>query len=529
MNEAIDFNEAREAKRLNIEENIGRWTVELGSLAIDKCEIGINDPVTHLCDLIKNNEVAMPRIREDFETSISEKSNHKNAYILNKLLFNHKDGDFRSDNDDVSMESMTRNNLDTMKGKLLGKPNYFMEIARAKAEIEEVNKLNEWFKDAPVGSNLVFESLPISKNEEYAFTRIYNKLSNDTIEGGFFSLQNPSVDQFNDLRKEFQADTNSENEIDLLLNCYQINDTRIDNTDDAINVYVGIYDQLLSEKNNKSYSFGIETDGNKTHNALDRVKRLPGQTDIYVDTLMLIKDSNGIVTPELIEINKKFEIDHKLQIGQKLTTSIIRKQLDSVITGVASTIDKANEKMMIELSNKANDKQANRDTASYFGDVARANGEKYQSRGCPEFNGEPQNSESAETSDNDILLIAFGSLNKLKNFGKESYDICRIENCPSHPGKTKVGGCGVCVECHILYQNGKNPSQEYKSFQTISSKERQKQQESDSLAKTIVNLVDWQNHCMKKANRGSNWHSKRVVKNSNELNKLYKKQQQIAS
>lgn len=40
--------------------------------------------------------------------------------------------------------------------------------------------------------------------------------------------------------------------------------------------------------------------------------------------------------------------------------------------------------------------------------------------------------------------------------------ICRVDDCPTRPGKTKVGPCDVCTCCQKLFDNGKDPSAEYK-------------------------------------------------------------------
>lgn len=529
MNVAIDLNEAREIKRYNIDSKVNRWKIELGNLAIEQSDITINDPIIHLCDYIQRGDESLAGIREDFETNISERLKDKNAYILNKLKFTLSDNDFISTKDKVSMRSMTQNSLTTMQKTLAGKSNYFIEVTRAKAEIEEVDKITEWFKSAPVGSNIVFESLPIGENERYAFTRIYNKLSDSEIEGGFFSLHNPDINQFNNLRQEFNANTNSKNEIELLRDCYQINEPKLNNIDDTIAAYVGVYDQILSEKYNKKYSFGIETNDKNTFNGLTKVRQLSGQTDIYIDTINAFKNSNGVATDELVKINNDFKTENKLCLGQKLTTEQIREQLESVTTGIACTINEADEKAMIELLKVSDDKQANRNIASHFGAIATAKGEKFESGGCPEFRNDDQNETSPDGSDAEIISNAFGSLNKLQNFGKESYDICRINNCPSHPRPTKVGGCKVCVNCHLLFQKGKDPNRVYKYNNYPNDNLSAKKLAIIELSEKISDLKNYQNYCKRKANKGSNWHYNKLIKGNKELATLHKKQQRLAS
>lgn len=463
LNNIIHLNEVREAKRSNLEYNRGRWTVELGNLAIEQCEIGINDPVIHLCDYIKRGDEAIDGIKADIETTTSERLKAKEAFIVNKLDFSFTGDDFISKNDKVSMRKMTNNNLETWRSAAIYRPDLKTELLRAEIEADEVDKLSTWFKDAPINSNYIVESLPIGKKEQYAFNRIYRKTSDKTLQGGFFTLHNADVDQFNDIRAELRVDDNNKTKLDVLKNSYDFTEPNLKNIDEVIGYYVGIHDQLLFEKTKKRHNYGIELNSkNPVFNGLEKVKQLPGVTNIYLDAIKLIKDSDGIVTQELFDFNKQLKVANFMKVGQTLTADSIRSQLNCVIKTIASSVDKADAETITTLIDKS--ASETRDVASHFGEIARENGEQYESNGCPELNI----NNSKELIDAETLESAFFSVNKLKHFGNEHFDVCRISNCPSRgeiswlPNKTKVGGCRICVGCHVLFQKGENPELFYK-------------------------------------------------------------------
>lgn len=526
MGEIVSFNEARETKRSTLEKSRDRWTVELGSLAIERCEISINDPVIHLCDYIKRGDESLAGIKEDIETTTSERLKNKEAFIINKLQFNFDNSDFISVNDNVSMRTMTKNNLETWRRVCISHPELAIELARAQVEMEEVEKLVEWFVDAPIGANFVVESPPIGAKEEYAFNRIFRKLDEKNIEGGFFTLHNSSVQQFNDMRAEFGISSDNKNNIDILRNCYEINEPDLEDIDEAIEYYVGVYDQLLYEKTNKKFRHGIEI---KKHseifNGLEKVKQLSGVTNIYLDAIKLIENSDGVMTSELSKFYKELKLDINTTVGQKLTTKSIRNQLNLVIKTIASSVDNADKETIAELTKNINNSQATRDTASHFGQMATANGLNYESLSCPEFNG-GEEGDSTGLSDEGILSLAFGSMNRLKNFGQESFDVCRIGNCPSRgeiswlPNKTKVGGCKVCVGCHIIFQKGKNPEQIYKQQNKIKVDAQRSENERKDKNKRVSKLTARQNEYKKRIEDGDSSFLTRYEKATKELAKI---------
>lgn len=77
--------------------------------------------------------------------------------------------------------------------------------------------------------------------------------------------------------------------------------------------------------------------------------------------------------------------------------------------------------------------------------------------------------------DSDLLELdsanAFGSIfDSGENEATESgawiwkSGICRVENCPTRPGKTKVGPCSVCKLCQLQFDAGDDPTKRYKSI-----------------------------------------------------------------
>jgi hypothetical protein len=56
----------------------------------------------------------------------------------------------------------------------------------------------------------------------------------------------------------------------------------------------------------------------------------------------------------------------------------------------------------------------------------------------------------------------FGNSEDNKENWKWKSGICVVSECPTRPRKTKVGPCNVCKTCQHLFDEGKNPSDEYK-------------------------------------------------------------------
>lgn len=65
-------------------------------------------------------------------------------------------------------------------------------------------------------------------------------------------------------------------------------------------------------------------------------------------------------------------------------------------------------------------------------------------------------------------------MTKLLKLGKESWrwskGVCRVNACPTRPGRTDVGPCSVCRGCQHEFDHGRNPSTTYKRMRKVGKK-----------------------------------------------------------
>lgn len=444
--------------------------VYLGRLAIRAEQLGINDPLTHLYQYLEKGETAEIGIRQDVETDIAERL--PKTPFVNYVGFDFVGNDFASSKDKVSMDSMTKNNLKIISEEYAVNPTTMsQEYARAKIEAEEVERLVKWFKTAKIGSCQIFESLPIG-NQKIAITRIYKKIDSKTLEGCFVSLYNPSVELFNQFRK--QIDKNSptlHTEIDILQNNYEFNDQKLLNGKNFVDFYVNTYDQLLQVKTGREFSFGIENDKEKQRqNGIKMVRSQPGLINTYVQTVKKLAESSGLATADLVDLTGKINTGHRLELSQNISAKIVHDILNTMIIGITSAIDKGDDTLLEDLNKPYSGADTDLATVSHFAEVASKSNQSYDSNGCPEFSRSSENTNANSTSNSETAVMqrAFGiEPETLKNFGKPKIDVCRINSCPSRgdiwwwPDKTLVGGCNICVHCHKLLEKGHNPDRVY--------------------------------------------------------------------
>jgi hypothetical protein len=449
--------------------------VYLGRLAIRLEYLGINDPLAYLYQYLENSELST----EDIETDIVERL--PEATFVNRVDFNFTGDDFVSFKDRVSMDLMTRTNLQILKERSNTDPVALQEYQRAKTESEEVTKLTNWFPDAPTGDYLIFESLPIGEQQKFAVSRIYQKTSINTLEGCFVSLYGSSIDQFNEFHKSLGVDTPAgNNAADILKNNYEFYNPDLTKSSKFIDYYVDTYDQLLGSKNDKTYHFGQETDkDNEKQNDLTKVRSSPQLTAIYIETVKTIAESNGVVTSELLELTRdKTKIGYPLELGQIISTDTARGILKETMNSIVSTFNHADAKTINTIQNSSSESGSSYDAVSQYGAQARNAGETYNSNGCPEFVSNNLMSPDNANSELNKIEDAFNISNNLpENFGKAKIGVCRIPNCPSRgeqpwwwiwgPDKTLVGGCDICVCCHKHLGNGHSPSEIYARKQKI--------------------------------------------------------------
>ena len=472
----------------------------LGRIAIRAEYIGIDDNLADLLGYLKEGEMAMPLIKENLETNIAERL--RETPFRNYVGFNFNGSDFISVKDTVSMASMTKKALRIFQEESANNPGLDIERVRAEIEADEVDKLVDWFKDAPIGAYMVFESLPIGK-QTIAIPRIYQKKSATELEGCFVSLYNPSINLFNDLHEVLDLDVPiGKNEIEILQNNYEYYNPNVIHIKSFIDSYIKTYDDLLNSKSGRAYSFGLETDENVIRqNGIQKVRNQPRLTTEYIKTIKLIAASDGIATPEIININNKLDTGYELTDGQNLSVDIIRKILNKMILGITSAIDTGKSELLGQLEESYSGSDTNFEAISYFAGQATAKGETYDSNGCPEFSRTQTVSEQQAMEDGfRIETEPTSSLNnKLpKNFGKPKIGVCRISNCPSRgdiwwwPDKTLVGGCSICLHCHGHFAKGKSPEAIYeKQKQKLAQKTKKitKIESDKKLAITAVDII----------------------------------------
>lgn len=433
--------------------------VRLGNLAISSEVIGINDPISHLYQYIRNGEESLVGIKEDIETDIAERL-PKNHFV-NNVQFDFIGDDFVSVKDKVSMKSMTENNLKIFRFEAVLNNGLSQELERAEIELNEHSKLAEWFTSAQIGSFLVFESLPIG-NQKIAISRIYQKFSESGLRGSFVSLHNPSVGIFNRFRNEMVPGSEPSGDVlDILRHQYEFDNPIIRSSADFVDYYVGVYDRLLSENSDKAHHYGIPTDSHgRIQDGLVKVRDNPGLTSVYIDAIRAISNGEGFVNRELLRINNDLGTNLGLIEGQCLSLNLVRDFLGKVINGIVSVIDKADK----DLLNQLDGASANYAAISHYGSQAAASGVTYSSNGCPEF-GRNLN-EAGKGPEISSLEKAFGYAG-FDDFGKPKIGVCRVSGCPSHGeykyirNRTVVGGCDVCLGCHKLFKQGKSPDKEY--------------------------------------------------------------------
>lgn len=425
----------------------------LGRIAIRAEQLGINDPVTHLYQYLESGHDAEAGIEEDIVTDIAERL--PRTPFVNIIGFEFAGNDIVSVKDKVSMKEMTRNNLRIVSEESSIDPTMGRELTRAQSESAEVDKLIDWFDKAPLGSSMVFESLPIGP-QEFAIVRIYRKIGKKNLEGSFVSLYSADIPTFNLLRKTITGENAGETEEEILANSFVVEGSDFD-----IDKYVDLYDQALNNKNGKQHFFGLT--GDVTENGLEKVKKYPGLTSIYTETIKTLASSGGVVTQGLIDLTGKLDLGIRLQKDQTISCELAREILRDVTRGIASVIDRAGKELLADLATTT-ERNASYSAVAYYSSQAKSDGVTYSSGGCPEYartQSENGNSESTTISE------SFDTYRGLKNFGKPKVGVCRIQNCPSRgnwtffPDKTLVGGCDVCVGCHKLFAQGKNPTSIY--------------------------------------------------------------------
>jgi len=447
--------------------------VNLGRLAIKLEYLGINDPLSHLFQYLERGGESLVSIKEDLETDVAERL--PKTPFVNKVVFNFIDNDFISYAGEVSMRTMTSNNAKILGDALKQNPDLIEEYERALIEAEEPDKLKDWFLDAKIGAFLIFESLPIG-SQKIAVSRIYRKVNNDTIEGSFVSLYQPSIKQFNEFRRQIGCGIdNCETEIDILANNYEFFSSTFRDSDDFVEYYRYIYDYILGrDEDGKEYSFGLSKEDLEVEslNGIDIVKNQSALTEVYFEALEILSKSNGKVNYEMIDLAKKINLNYRLQEGATISMGLARNFLQQIIISITKVVHQASHELLSDLSNLNVDKSTGYAAISYYNQIPEVlnNSNSYVNNVCPTYNQDNLSnniSGDVKISEYDVLTKSFNLYQHLDNFGTPRVGVCIIKGCPSRgdiewlPSRTIVGGCSICASCHKILNTGKSPEKIY--------------------------------------------------------------------
>lgn len=452
--EVIDFRE-----RLS-----KRNTLYLGHLALGHEQLGINDPKTYLHMYLEHEEEAMTAIKEDLAGDIAERL--PDDPFINKVQFEFTGSDFLSVKDQVSMKRMTAVNEQIVREEAVKNGELSEELTRSSLEAAEPYVIEEWFWQAPIGSYLIFEALPIGE-QEFAIPRIFKKTSDHVLEGYFLSLHNPSVSAFNELRQQMGVDARpGRDPLEILANYYHQppDETFVDR-------YIQTYDELLQAKDplHREHAYGLpDKNRDEIRNGVE-LARNPELSAIYEDMLKALAGSKGIATPAIMDIIQSLKLKIDIKPEERLTLDKVGDLMEKVIVSIASVIDQASPEILEGLNQPGTYSGTAYSAAAHYGRQAEASGQAYGSGGCPSIaRGETQagQAKGAEAAASVQAYTAKGR--RLDSFGRPKMGVCRTSNCTSRgesifwPSKTLVGGCDLCVDCHIYFKNKKNPKLEHK-------------------------------------------------------------------
>jgi hypothetical protein len=489
--------------------------------------------LTHLFQYLDRGNEALTGIKEDIETDIAERL--PGTPFVNQVGFEYSNNDFVSVKDGVSMRSMTDNNLHILTIEQSSDSSLSAEVARAMVEAQEVEKLSTWFESAPIGTFLVFESLPIGK-QKVAVSRIYQKTSKRNLNSGFVSLYGASVEIFNDFRKKIKVGKSDCNtELELLQNHYEVGASlEIQSVDRFVEKYISNYDKLKEDSSGIKHSFGLEYDKkSKIDNGLEKVRRQSKLTSIYVDAVKSLAAGQGKVSHELTRIDQILGIGLGLRQGDVISAQTARTVLSEVIRGITSAIDRADVDLLFDIEQLSSGLDMGYEAVSHYGGEARSEGVSYASEACLESSAYLQSGTNlnGNQSEFDILLNIFNPGEYPSNFGKRQIGVCKTKNCPSRKKPlVVVGGCGFCLECHhILEKNNEPPEKVYdekwkkeierevKKKKVDGERLRRKQEESEKIRKQKTmqakknNLHKFKTQKPKDRYNSSRWFDKKVT------------------
>lgn len=446
-------------------------TVNLGHIAVKLEYLGINDPLNHLFQYLKDGENTLPGIKEDLETDIAERL--PDTPFVSRVMFEFLEDDFISSIGKISMKNMTKNNLNILAEASKLDKDLAREYERALAEAKEPEKLKEWFLTAKTGSFIIFESLPIGR-QKIAISRIYRKIDDCNIEGSFLSLYQPSVHQFNRLRRQIgSGNDNCQTEIDILDNHYEFFSSTFRDSDDFVEYYRYVYDFILSQdQGGKEFKFGLAEDDIdiKSLNGIDIVRSQSNLTEVYFEALKILSKSSGKINYEMIDLAKKINLNLDLEEGDIISMELARNFLQQIIVSITRVVHRANGEVLSDLSSHNIDKSTSYAVISHYSQVSGDSNISYANSVCPTYNRENLDNDDigdVKASEYNVLARSFNLYQHLDNFGTPRLGVCIIKGCPSRgsiewlPSRTIVGGCSICANCHKIFETGKSPEKIY--------------------------------------------------------------------
>lgn len=197
-----------------------------------------------------------------------------------------------------------------------------------------------------------------------------------------------------------------------------------------------VYDRSLSQRLGGSWQAGIR--GCNSSNTYDFVCQQQDLLNAYLATST--RFTGGFKDYSLAAAMK----DRFLGVNKKVSYSI-----SSATIGNVDAISMA----LAEMGNSGNRAQARGDTFSGCGATLNSN----------------------KNIDSEFQLQELGYGNRAsKSSSAESLKwkkgVCRIDNCPTRPGKTEVAQCSVCRGCQAHFDKGIDPKKIYRVVKTIQPK-----------------------------------------------------------
>jgi hypothetical protein len=401
-------------------------------------ELGVNDPLTHLEQYLENGEAAMNSIDEDLITDCAERI--EKPRFINSVQFDKAGNDFISRESKFSMRSMTAKT----EYKFAGNAADIQLYRRAKIELEEVDRLNNWFDSAEVDDAYIVESMPITENETYTIVRIYQKVSAHVLIEHIVTLHNSSVDIFGELHHQLGASVpKSQTSLELLDNMYA-HSPQDGNFGNFLDQYVSTYDGILASQNpGQKFSLGLEkSEQSDTRDDMVMVRSQTALRSVYLDSLRALATSGGYVRPQILNINKELGLGMELTDGSTISAAVARELLDSSLQYVVATLNRAPEATLNMLA-ETGDMASAIESAGYYGGEARAAGVRYEGA-CPTGTGEASAQEAA--------ALAHGHrINKDPTKCVTCPECRKTVDLPKDLFKKNIYHC---VECKATYKNG---------------------------------------------------------------------------